>query len=219
MWLLFCYCRDTMAGFKEATANAEARRERATLARGWFIRWLYNRGAPHSTYISTGEMFYVWQGTNISPIFVFFFSLFFLAVFHSSYTVDDGIRLMPTQTIWGQQSKRLAAMFCQHAIKQSDLCDWTHNEIGHNFSMNSNTFQSSLYRKLFKKNMSGSKEAEFAFIWNVKRRERGTRKDHPPPPIHKPPVADGRWQMKLLVFYVVHSLKKEAKSHTNGFRK
>lgn len=107
-------------------------RERATLARGWFIRWLYNRGAPHSTYISTGEMFYVWQGTNISPIFVFFLS-FILAVFHSSYTVDDGIRLMPTQTIWGQQSKRLAAMFCQHAIKQSDLCDWTHNEIGHNF--------------------------------------------------------------------------------------
>lgn len=134
MWLLFCYCRDTMAGFKEATANAEARRERESYSctRMIYPLIIQQRGPAFYVYIDWWNVLCMTRHKYF-PHFCFFFLSFILAVFHSSYTVDDGIRLMPTQTIWGQQSKRLAAMFCQHAIKQSDLCDWTHNEIGHNF--------------------------------------------------------------------------------------
>lgn len=122
MWLLFCYCRDTMAGFKEATANAEARRERELLLHADDLSVDYTTEGPRILRIYRLVKCFMYDKAQIFPPFFVSFFLF-LAVFHSSYTVDDGIRLMPTQTIWGQQSKRLAAMFCQHAIKQSDLCD------------------------------------------------------------------------------------------------
>lgn len=77
MWLLFCYCRDTMAGFKEANKQTRRLEERELLLHADDLSVDYTTEGPRILRIYRLVKCFMYDKAQIFPPFLFFFFLFF----------------------------------------------------------------------------------------------------------------------------------------------